>query len=394
MAEPNDEAAQLFDPTKLHTFEVEIAPGDLETINTDPSAEQYVPARLRFEGQTYPIGYRYKGSLGAFFPPCTNFLDGRKDGNCSVKISFNWMVPEGRFFGLKKLLFHAMNNDPSMLRERLGYGLFREMGVPASRASHAILKVNGQADVYALVEEVDSRFTRSRFTDGGKGNLYKEVWPVHDTAQPYINALETNDEAPAVERIQRFVTAVKQGAPAMAAWMDPDVTLSYMAVDRVIMNDDGAFHFYCFDRVFGNIFKSPVNDIFYWYEGENVDRLWVIPWDLDMAMNDTTQPPHLPTDWRKAPNPADCAVCASGSASGGPPSACDPIIHNFQAWQMMYEAKVDQFIAGPFNKAAVDAKLAAWKKQLADAGFRVDEQAITSLQATLDRARTNRGFAY
>ena len=58
VAEPNDEAAQLFDPTKLHTFEVEIAPGDLETINTDPSAQQYAPARLPFEGQTFPIADR------------------------------------------------------------------------------------------------------------------------------------------------------------------------------------------------------------------------------------------------------------------------------------------------------------------------------------------------
>jgi hypothetical protein len=36
----------------------------------------------------------------------------------AVKMSFNWADPEGRFHGLKKLVFHSMNKDPSMLRER------------------------------------------------------------------------------------------------------------------------------------------------------------------------------------------------------------------------------------------------------------------------------------
>jgi hypothetical protein len=34
--------------------------------------------------------------------------------------------------------------------------------------------------------------------------------------------------------------------------MDFDVTTSYIAVDRVIMNDDGAFHFYCVAGGLGN----------------------------------------------------------------------------------------------------------------------------------------------
>jgi len=60
----------------------------------------------------------------------------------------------------------------------------------------------------------------------------------------------------------------------------------------------------------------------------------------------------------------------------------------------MYEAKVDRFISGPFSKAAVDQKLATWKQQLQAAGFPVQEQAVSSLQAILDRARMNRGFRY
>ena len=324
---------------------MEIAPADLALADGDPSAEQYVPARLHFEGATYEIGYRYKGSVGAFRPPCTaEFEGGPKAGKCSVKLSFNWADPDGRFFGLKKLLFHAMHNDPAMLRERLGYALFREMGVPAPRATHAVLRVNGRAEIYALVEEVDGRFTRSRFTDGGKGNLYKEIWPVHDDPAVYLAALETNeDQEPSAARMLRFKEAVALGPDAMAGWLDLDLHTSYMAVDRVIANDDGAFHLWCIDGGFGNNPEPPGNHNYYWYEAENADRLWLVPWDLDHSMSERTFPPHIAVDWRRVPSAGECTACPGGSGFGvlDLPSGCDPVIRNFQAWQARYDAKID-----------------------------------------------------
>lgn len=396
VSEPMDEASRVFDPDVVHTFDVELAAADLATADSDPSAEQYVPARFSFEGATYDIGYRYKGSLGAFFPPCTNFIDGSKDGKCSIKISFNWKDPEGKFFGLKKLLFHSMNNDPSMLRERLGYSLFRKMGVPASRATHAVLRINGKAEIYAMVEEVDGRFTRSRFTEGGKGNLYKEIWPTNVDAQAYLNALETNEDAmPSVERVLRFQQAIAQGPEAMGAWMDLDVTTSYMAVDRVIVNDDGAFHLYCGGNALSNNPNSPSNHNYYWYEAEAADRLWLIPWDLDHSMSDRSDPPHITRSWRDVPTAEECNVCASGSlGASGPPSACDAVLRNFQAWVPAYEAKVDRLIEGPFSKPTTDADLARWKQQIIDAGFPVNDAAITDLIRVLDWARANRGYKY
>jgi spore coat protein CotH len=264
----------------------------------------------------------------------------------------------------------------------------------APRATHAILRVNGQANIYALVEEIDGRFTRSRFTEGGKGNLYKEIWPVYDDPQTYIAALETNeDDVPSADRILRFKEAVFEGPAAMAAWVDPDITASYMAVDRVIMNDDGAFSFYCFAQAIGNNPAPPGNHNYYWYEAKEVDRLWLIPWDLDLSIKDSVTPPHVAVDWRVQPSEADCNVCAGGLATG-PAPGCDRVIQNFQAWQASYDAKIDAFIAGPFSKAVVDAKLDQWRAQLLTAGYAVDEAALTELRAILDRARMNRGFAY
>lgn len=57
-------------------------------------------------------------------------------GDCtklSYKLKFNHVDPDARFFGLKMLQLHAASSDVSKMRERLSYGLFREMGVPAPR---------------------------------------------------------------------------------------------------------------------------------------------------------------------------------------------------------------------------------------------------------------------
>ncbi len=399
VAEPMDAAAFIYDPSVVRVYDLEIAPADLQRADSNPSNEQYVPARLRFEGTTYDVGYRYKGSVGAFGPPCTGGFNGGqpKTGKCSIKLSFNWTEPEGQFFGLRKLIFHSMNNDPSMLRERLGYSLFRAMGVPAPRATHAVLRVNGQADIYAFIEEVDGRFTRSRFTEGGKGNLYKEIWPIHADPAVYLGALETNeDQMPSVDRIVRFKDAVLAGPEAMAAWVDLDVTSSYMAVDRVIVNDDGAFNFYCIVQGIGNNPVTPGNHNYYWYEAASADRLWLIPWDLDHSMRESTMPPHVPLDWRSEPNADQCTVCGGGGGFRifSVPPGCDRVIQNFQAWRAMYEAKIDRFIAGPFSKSLVDQNLDAWTQQIVAAGFPVQDAAISELKAMLDRARMNRGFPY
>lgn len=401
--EPEDEAAYIYDQKKIHTFEIELTEEDLKKVNNNPAAEQYVPARLHFEGVTYDVGYRYKGGIGSFMAPCTRPLKGKKKaGKCSVKVSFNWSDPEGRIFGLKKLLFHSMNEDHSMLRERLGYSLFREMGVPAARATHAILKVNGETDIYALVEQIDGRFTRSRFTEGGKGNLYKEIWPIHDNPEAYIKALKTNeDENPSTDRIIKFKDATLSGPDTMREWIDHDIMVSYITVDRVIMHDDGPFHFYCVASARGNNPKSPGNHNYYWYEAKDVDHFWLIPWDLDhsfisMHQNEASNQSHLDWDWRQAPEDTKCGQCGNvlDSLRRSIPPSCDPVVQNFQAWIQDYEAKVDEFLEGPLSKAKVDAKIKTWQAQLEKAGYPIEEKPLSKLQELIEMARSNRGFPY
>ena len=207
IAEPVDDASYLFAPDEIRTYELLLSKADLSFLNSAPAAEEYVEGKLVFEGKTIsPVGIRYKGSIGAF-GMCTGFGWGPNGGRktcpkLSMKVKINWEGSDARFYGLKKLQFHSMNTDDSLMREQLGYYAFRAMGVASPRTAHVRLLINGKFEgVFLLVEQIDGCFTRSRFSEGGKGNLYKEIWPVTTRERPYIISLRTNeDENPSVDR--------------------------------------------------------------------------------------------------------------------------------------------------------------------------------------------------
>ena len=58
-------------------------------------------------------------------------------------------------------------------------------------------------------------------------------------------------------------------------WIDKDLFLKTILVDRRIANDDGFMHFYHEGGV------NYENHNYYWYEDPNDDKLQLIPWDLD-----------------------------------------------------------------------------------------------------------------
>lgn len=373
----NIDSDYIFDQKKLPTFELNIPIDDYKKIDADPSAEQYVAASLTFEGETLsPIGVRYKGSIGAF----VNCLSGNNFANpmgfktctkLSMKVKINWEGSDSKFYGLKKLQFHSMNNDNSQMRERLGYHLFRTMGIPAPRAIHARLVINGEfMGLFALVEQIDGRFTRYHFDDG-KGNLYKELWPLNHDSQPhtpsrYINALKTNeDENPSIALMQNFATEIATAEDTavpdvIEKWMDIDKIITYAVVDRTIRNDDGAFHWYCNG---GDC--SPHN--FYWYEETNREKLHLIPWDLDHAfeniITDINPVVAIADDWGQTrsncqPYPYGFLQVRQRSA------ACDKLIAGWVTFEDLYQQKREIFIDGAFSASALDGLLAEWEMQI------------------------------
>ncbi len=111
------------------------------------------------------VGFRLRGNTS------------RYSGKKSFKISFNSFTPGHRWEGLKDLNLNGEHNDPSVSRARIGWHLFRDMGLPAARSSHVRLYINGDyMGLYANIEQINDDFVERRY--GGKaGNLYKCLWP-------------------------------------------------------------------------------------------------------------------------------------------------------------------------------------------------------------------------
>lgn len=385
-ATPVDEAEAVYDQAELRTYTIDLSDADLAKLDADPLAEEYVPATLNFEGKSYgPVGIRYKGSVGGFvgctsnggFPPSGS----KTCPKLSMKVSFDWQDPDARFFGLKKLLFHSMNSDESLMRDRLAYALFREMGVPAPRASHARVVINGKlAGLFALIEQVDGRYTRARFSDGGEGNLYKEVWPIHLTDQVYLDALETNEtEQPSAIKMRDFAyrlgeaTSDAELAELIDARMDRQVTLSYVAVDRTIRNDDGAFHWYCgVPPGQGNNPGPWGNHNYYFYEESSSNQLWIIPWDMDLSFRGEANITPIIVPWNELK--PDCSCMTSGSfGTGQRAPSCDPLIRGWAGMETTFQSRVRAFLDGPLSREQVDGKLEQWALQVAPV---VEEAAI------------------
>ncbi len=69
------------------------------------------------------------------------------------------------------------HNDPSIMRAKLMWDLLRKWDIPAPRANHVRLYINGNYHgLYLNVEHIDEEFVDKRF--GNKdGNLYKCLYP-------------------------------------------------------------------------------------------------------------------------------------------------------------------------------------------------------------------------
>lgn len=377
----NEQSDFIFDQNTLHTFELNIPAHLLAQLDANPAAEKYVEGSLTFMGETIsPVGVRYKGSVGAF----VNCLSGTNWANpsghkictkLSMKVKINWEGREEKFYGLKKLQFHSMNLDDSQMRERLGYWLFRQMGVPAPRSVHARLMINGKFNgIYALTEQIDGRFTRYNFADG-KGNLYKEIWPLRMNGQPfseqtYIDHLETNeDENPSAQMIRNFAFEVRDAVDdtslqnVIDKWMNINEILSYAVVDRTIRHDDGPFHWYC-----GGPECSSHN--FYWYEEPTEGTVHLIPWDLDNAfeniISDVNPVTPIADDWGETRN--NCEPFTYGFFGLQQWSAaCDKLTAGWASFDTEYENLLEQFKEGPFSAQQVNARLDEWKEQIRSA---------------------------
>ncbi|MDJ0762949.1 MAG: CotH kinase family protein [Myxococcota bacterium] len=356
------DAAYVFDDTVIRTLQVEIEPSDHDALMAHPETEQYVPATVHYDGHRFlRAAIRYKGGYGSLYSCLEGVwpdLIGRDCDKLNFKIKFSEYDDDRRFYGLKRINLHGMDKDYSRIREILSYRIFRAFDVPASRAAYVRLHINGQfMGLYLALEQVDGQFTRSRFEDGGAGNLYKDAWFDDVYPEIWLNALRTNrEENPVVTQMVDMATALSSAPPetfvsTLAAWTDVDQFMRYFAVEQTIAHWDGISAFYC--GSFG-----CHNHNFFIYEFTDQQQVALIAWDLDLVMANFGVP-NILTDMNQVPlwNDLDAAcdpIEISWGLSMAP--ACNGIIHGIAA-QMFdaYAAATQVFLDTVFDTAAINA---------------------------------------
>jgi spore coat protein H len=242
----------------------------------------WVHGDMRVNGvELKDIGLRYKGNLSfassnaaapfrANLKAKTDLFGGKADWN-----------------GVETLNFHAGVLDLSLMREALGYALFRAAGVPASRTAYAEIKFNvpglysdARGGAYLLIENVNKQFLK-RALPPGTGLLFKPegtrggITSRGGTWSQYTPTFRPDREATLQEqtRTMEFANLISQPDVALfrsriGTYLDVDQFLRYLAVNSFLLNWD-------------SYLTGGHN--YYFYLDPKDDKFRFIPWDLDLS---------------------------------------------------------------------------------------------------------------
>ncbi|MBK27605.1 MAG: hypothetical protein CMO77_02100 [Verrucomicrobiales bacterium] len=160
-----DDASHLFESNSVSEYEITLPKESIESLKKEPKI--FVRGTFQYKNiKLKDVGVRLKGFLGSFRP-----FDGQNKNGFTVK--FNAFNNGQRFKGLNKIQLNNAAQDSTYIRERLGYALFREAGLPAPRVGHATVSINGAPfGLYVQVEASTEDFLKRWFKDPS-GDLYE-----------------------------------------------------------------------------------------------------------------------------------------------------------------------------------------------------------------------------
>jgi hypothetical protein len=373
----NGNAAELFAATRVPAFDLYLPKADWEDLKAHARDEVFVPAQACYDGRSVgSIGLRFKGSYGSLY----ECFDGQGNMICprlSMKVKFDKVEPDQRFFGLKRLAFNAYLYDDSRMKEKLAYDLFRAMGMVTPRSAWAVLRVNGESlGLFGMVEVVDGRFTADRWPDSPDANLYKELWPTHASDQQIVAALETNEDAADIGGYHAFAQAMTSADDAtllgtLGSYMDLDYLARFMAVEDAVISYDGTSYFWT-DRVNTN------NHNYFVYE-QAPARFTLIPWDVESTF--WIDPNHAAPHWTVIPS--DCSLTYEywGGLAYAP--GCDRVFRALNGDLDRWRAAARTLLDGPF---ALDAMVASIDRYAGVIGAAAHADPTPAKYSTFDQA--------
>ena len=260
-------ADALFAQGGLLELRLEIPDEGVESLRKNPRLG--VSAVVREGATAYTnVMVHLKGSRGSFRPV---------DEKPGLTLKFPRNAPQGPFHGLRKFHLNNGSQDGSFLSEWVCGELFRAAEVPAARATHAWVELNGRKlGLYVLLESLDRDFL-SRYFTNTQGNLYGQSDNA-DVDEPLHRESGRGEDTHAD---LKALAAVLRESDRAKLWeqlpqvLEVDRYLSFMAMEVMLCHWDG----YTFAR---HNFRV--------YQNLDTGKLMFIPHDMDQMMEDARVP--------------------------------------------------------------------------------------------------------
>lgn len=273
------QSTKLFQDEQVAAIYLELPADSLDFLIDQLVNDHYLHARFVFDdGQqrdtVEDVGLRLRGN--------TSLLAQKK----SFKISFNAFEPGREYQGVRKLNLNGEHNDPTLIREKLFYEVWKKAGMPERRTAFVRLFINGAyRGLYTNVEEIDKQWL-TRAYGNNEGNLFKCTWPADlvylgSDEQAYKSILNnpatraydltTNEAEDDYARLVALITTLHQPSDAVF----PDAI-------RQILNVDAALKAFAIDVATGNwddYFFNKNN--YYLYDNPLTGRFEFVTYDTD-----------------------------------------------------------------------------------------------------------------
>ncbi|MCP4107032.1 MAG: hypothetical protein GY749_16090 [Desulfobacteraceae bacterium] len=263
-------------------------PGGMMGSDTNPI---WKPCTFEFEDNTwYYAGVRFKGN--------SSLSSAWRSGTWKLPLRFDFdefeddypEIDDQRFYGFKKLSMSSGFSDNTLIREKVTADIFREAGVPAPQTAFYRVYIDyGEGPVYfglyTMVEIPDEPMFGEQFSETD-GNLYKPDGTGATFAAYDEETLDkkTNEDEADYSDVLALYNALHSSRDDSAAWrdgldaaLDTDGFLRWLAVNTLVQNWDTyglmSHNYY--------IYTDPGDGLIHW-----------IPWDNNMALNDTVGMEH------------------------------------------------------------------------------------------------------
>ena len=161
-----DDSWKVYDDTEVAVIKITMNENDLTFMYDNPDSDSMHLASVHFKNSQIDemvdsVGIRIRGNTS------------RKSYKKSLKLSFNTFVDGGEFYDLEKMNLNGEHNDPSIVRSKLSWDFFNEIGVVSTRATHVTVYINEKYyGLYISVEHIDEEFIQKNYDDDS-GNLWK-----------------------------------------------------------------------------------------------------------------------------------------------------------------------------------------------------------------------------